>query len=208
MMLTLFHQKILEASQLAKFVRRADKLSSIDHAVVTVTPARISALLSQESRIRGLDPKTLMLIPRCRERDFRLSYITQFCTSCLPTLTPFECLHILHPLHFTWQDVIEDPDPQWLELLRVFNTVKHLRLSKPIALRVAQVLGGLPVERATEVLPALENVFISGLEPFGPLKEAISEFAGVRQLSGQPVSIHWEGEVHVKSGEMVREVDT
>lgn len=54
------------------------------------------------------------------------------------------------------------------------------------------------MERATEVLPALENVFISGLKPFGPLKEAISEFASVRQLSGQPVSIHLEGEVHVE----------
>ena len=83
MMITLFHQKIkiLEVSQLAKFVRRADKLSSVDHAVVTVMPARISALLSQESRIRSLDPKILMLIPRCREWDFRLSYIAQFCTS-------------------------------------------------------------------------------------------------------------------------------
>ena len=48
------------------------------------------------------------------------------------------------------------------------------------------------MERATEVLPALENVFISGLKPFGPLKEAISEFASVRQLSDQPVSIHLE----------------
>jgi hypothetical protein len=45
-----------------------------------------------------------------------------------------------------------------------------------------------------EVLPALENVFISGLEPFGPVKEAISEFADARQLSGYPVSIcDWEG---------------
>ena len=82
-MITLFHQKIkiLEVSQLAKFVRHADKLSSVDHAVVTVMPARISALLSQESRIRSLDPETLVLIPRCREWDFRLSYIAQFCTS-------------------------------------------------------------------------------------------------------------------------------
>ena len=90
------------------------------------------------------------------------------------------------------------PRSHLLERLRIFNTVKHLHLSKPIALRVAQVLGGLPVERATEVLPALENVFISGLKPFGPLKEAISEFASVRQLYGQPVSIHLEGEVHVE----------
>ena len=51
--------------------------------------------------------------------------------------------------------------------------------------------------QVTEVLPALETVFISGLEPWGPVLEAISEFVDARQLSGHPLSIHWEGEVHV-----------
>jgi hypothetical protein len=89
---------------------------------------------------------------------------------------------------------MDDPDPQWLELLRVFNTVKHLRLSEFIALRVARALRGLPVEQVTEVLPALENVFIPGLESFGLVKEAISEFADARRVAGLPVSIcDWEG---------------
>jgi hypothetical protein len=53
------------------------------------------------------------------------------------------------------------------------------------------------VELVTEVLPALENVFISGLEPFGPMKEAISDFADARRVAGHPVSIcDWEGGVH------------
>jgi len=121
----------------------------------------------------------------------------------LPTLSPFESLDILHSYGCTWawEDVI-DPSPQWLELLRLFNTVKDLRLHKFVASRIAQSLRGLPVERVTEVLPALENVFISDLDPFfGPVMEAISEFADARQLSGHPVSIyHQEGRGFIKVG--------
>jgi hypothetical protein len=47
------------------------------------------------------------------------------------------------------------------------------------------------VERVTEVLPALGIVFMTDLMPFGPVKEAISEFADARRLSGRPVSIRF-----------------
>ena len=84
---------------------------------------------------------------------------------------------------------MDNPDPQWLELLRLFNTVKELRLDGIVAPRAAQVLRRLPAEQVSEVLPALGIVFISGLQSFGPVREAISEFADARQLSGRPVSI-------------------
>ena len=87
-------------------------------------------------------------------------------------------------------DVIDDPDAQWLELLRPFNTMKHLHLYRAAVSRVAQALGRHPLERVMEVLPALENVFLSGLEHFGPVKDAMSEFADARQVSGRPVSIY------------------
>jgi len=79
-------------------------------------------------------------------------------------------------------DVIDDPDAQWLELLRPFNTMKHLHLYRAAVSRVAQALGRHPLERVMEVLPALEN--------FGPVKDAMSEFADARQVSGRPVSIY------------------
>jgi len=187
--ITLFNQEVLEVSELAKFVRRAGKLSLADQAVVNFKPTSTSVALSQQSLAGIVDPKTLNLNLTCHQQDLRLSYLARFCASCLPTLSPFESLHIYVSKYHTWQDVIDDPDPHWLELLCLFNTVKDLRLSDPITLRVAQALRGLPEERLTEVLPALEVVFISGLEPFGPVKEAISDFADARQLSGHPVSI-------------------
>jgi len=125
----------------------------------------------------------------------RLSHIAKICTSCLPTPFHFERLYIIDPLRDWWQGPIDDLDSQWLALLRPFNNMKDLHLSHYVAPHVAQALRGLPVERVTEVLPALENVFITAPEPFGPMKEAVSEFAAARQLSGYPVSIHWEGEV-------------
>ena len=190
MEITLLHREVLVVSQLAVFFRHADKLSLIDRAKVTFEGDRISVNLSQE-----LDEvKTLTLNLTCYERELRFSYLAQFCALCLPTLSPFERLDIrvpYSPWTVTWEDVIDDPDPQWLELLRPFNTVKDLCLHKYTAPRVAQTLRGLPAERVMEVLPALENVFISDLEAFGPVRDVISEFADARQLSGRPVSIYY-----------------
>jgi hypothetical protein len=192
--ITFFHQEVLEISELAKFIRRADKLSSLHRGEVSFESERVSVKLSQHSW--GVDDKTLFLNPACPESVFRLSYLAQFCASCFPTPSPFESIYIRVPFEFVWKDVIEDPDAQlgWLELLRPFNVMKHLHLSHIVAPRVAQALRRLPSDRVTEVLPALEIVFISGLELGGPVKEAMSEFAVARQLSGHPVSIcDWEG---------------
>jgi hypothetical protein len=188
---TIFRREVLEVSQLAKFVRRADKLSLVDQAHVTFKRDHITLNHSQESQT--IHPKFLMLNLSCPEWALQLSHLAWFCESCLPTLSSFESLLIHNPTHYTWRDVIDDPDPQWLELLHFFHAVKDLRLSKRVALHIAQTLRGLPVERVSEVLPALERVFIEGLEPFGPVKQALSEFADTRQLSGCPVSIcDWE----------------
>jgi len=195
MVITLFHQEVIEVSELAKFVRRTDKLSLLDRAAVVFQRDSIFVTLSQEELEREIGPKTLLLSPARPESDSRLSYLVLFCASLLPTLFPFECLEIIifEPYHDTWKDTMDDPDAQWLKLLHLFNTVKDLRLCEAVAPSVAQALRGVPGERVLEVLPALEIVFISEMEPFGPVKEAISEFADARQLSSHPVSIHdWE----------------
>jgi hypothetical protein len=42
---------------------------------------------------------------------------------------------------------------------------------------------------------APEILFMEELKPFGPVKEAISNFADARQHSGHPVSIRWGGDI-------------
>ena len=191
MTIILFHQEVLEISELAKFVHHADKLSLVNRAEVTFKRDRISVKLSEELLRGRVDPKTLILNPGTEfpKSSLQLSYLAHFCSSCLPTLSAFESLHIHGSTRFTWQDVVDHPNPQWPELLRLFHTVKDLRLSGSVARHVVQALKGLPVEQVTEVVPVLGNVFIADLELLGPVKEAISEFADARQLSGHPVSI-------------------
>ena len=186
-MITLWYQEVQEVSQLAKFVRRAGKLSSLDQAEVSFKDDRISLNLSRE--LQKINPKSLMLNFSCLKWNLQLSYFARFCASCLPTLSSFECLLIHGSTRYTWEDVIGDADPQWPELLHPFHAVKDLRLSKYIAPHIAQVLRRLPMEQVSEVLPALETIFVAGLKPFGSVNEAISEFADARQLSNHPVSI-------------------
>jgi len=204
MEITLFHREVLEVSELAKFVRRADRLSLVHRAEVTFGSFCISVTLSR--KLRKVGPKTLMLQLACPESDLQLSYLAHFCTSCLPTLCPFESLHILVPprhsqpirilvsLEHAWIDITDNPDPRWLKLLRPFKAVKNLRLCGIIARRIVRALTCLPAEQTTGVLPALENVFIPRLESFEGVREDISEWANARQPLGCPVSIHnWEG---------------
>lgn len=202
MVISLFHPEIRELSELAKFIRHADNLSLVYQAGVTFKSYSISVTISRE--LQNVGPKTLILKLACSKKDLQLSYLAHFCASCLPTLLPFESLHILIPptpveplrilIPYEWQGVIDNLEAQWLELLHPFNTVKNLRLCETLALCVSPALRGLPAEQSTGVLPALENVFIPMLWPFGPAMEAISEFANAQQLFGCPVFIHnWEG---------------
>jgi len=194
--ITLFHQEVVDVSGLSKFIRRADKLTLLDRAEVTFESDRISVTLSQELLQEKVGPKTLRLHLNCPESGLQLSYLARFCASCLPTLSHFGSLHICVPFYYPWKDVMDDPDPQWLDLLRLFNTVQGLYLSKYVAPRAAQALSGPPAQRAMGVLPALETVSISGLKHLEPVKEAISEFADARRLSGHPVFIDDWDEPH------------
>ena len=190
MTIDLWQPQVFEVTELAKFVRRADKLSLADRAEATFDTDSVFITFSPELLGERVDPKTFTLYPETSRSHLRLSNLARFCTSCLPTTSPFETLCIFSPCEGSWQGTIDDSDPRWwLELLRPFTSVKDLHLSPDVVLHVAQALPGLPVERVTEVLPALGNVVIPGLGDFGPLKEAIYEFAAARQVSGHPVSI-------------------
>jgi len=85
---------------------------------------------------------------------------------------------------------------EWLELFSFFAPVGTLYLSETLAMCVAPALQELVGEGVTEVLPALQNLFIENLQPSGPIKEAIGEFVAVRELSGHPVTVQsWTEEI-------------
>ena len=90
-----------------------------------------------------------------------------------------------------WKDDIEIA--QWLELFHPFTAVKNLYLSEEFASRIASSLQELVDGRIAEVLPALRNLFLEGLQPSGRVHKGIGEFVAARQLSGHPIAVsRWE----------------
>ena len=186
---SIFSQEVPDVSELANFICTADKLSLVDEGEVEFGSDCISIKLSQD--LSDVIPQSLILNLGSFKPVLPISYLAQFCASCFPTPSPFKCLHI----RLKWRDIIDDLD-QWLDIFQTFNTVKTLRLTSFAVPRVTQALRRLPSEWAMEVLPALEIVLLSGGRQFcRSAKEAMTEFADARQVSGHPLSIYrWEGE--------------
>jgi hypothetical protein len=128
--------------------------------------------------------------------DWQVSSLEQVCTWCLPSLSKLEDLYISEELSWrpNWQDNIENT--LWLELLHPFTAVKNLYLSEEFARRIVPALLELVEGRMTEVLPALQTVFLEGLQTSGPVQEGIGQFVAMRQAS-HPIAVsRWKGQVY------------
>jgi hypothetical protein len=91
-----------------------------------------------------------------------------------------------------WKDDIENG--LWLQLLHPFTAVKNLYLSEQFALRIGSALQELAEGRTTEVLPALQNMFLEGLESSEPVQEGIGKFLAARQVASRPITVsRWDG---------------
>lgn len=132
-----------------------------------------------------------MLRISCRELDWQLSSLAQFCSSSLPLIPSLDRLYISKrkkfPLH--WRNDVENV--QWLDILRPLTAVKDLYLSQDFAPRVALALQELVGRRATEVLPTLQSVFLEGPYPSGPARKAMEKFVAARQLFKPIVVSRW-----------------
>jgi hypothetical protein len=86
-----------------------------------------------------------------------------------------------------WKDDIENE--LWLQLLHSFAPVKNLYLSEQFAQRIGPALQELAEGRTTEVLPALQNIFLEGLESSGPVQEGIGKLVAARQVASRPIEV-------------------
>jgi hypothetical protein len=124
-----------------------------------------------------------------RRQNGQLSSLEQVRTSSLPPVSMLEDLYIFedrrYPPH--WQDDVENT--LWLDLLHPFAAVKILYLSEELVPRIAPALQELVGGRTTEVLPALEDIFLEGFQPSGPLHEGIEKFVAARRLTSHPVAV-------------------
>jgi len=134
---------------------------------------------------------------KCERSDWQLSSMTQIFSQQLPLLFHVEQLKIWDPPWeiIGWKDGPDMDSLLWLELFQLFVAVQSLYVSKKLVLPVVAALQDLHVTGGTavEVLPALLNLSLEGLEPSGPVQEAIKSFVAARRLSDHPIAIQrWD----------------
>ena len=190
--ITFFRQLIFDTPQLTRFISRTPHSRSQDEeARVTFFNSAVVFTLPE---IFG---RELELGISCRQSDWQLSSLAQVCNLSFPwgLMSSLERLYACEGQHsqLRWQGDVENS--QWVELLQPFTAVKELYLSRGLAPCIAPALQELVGERVSEVLPALQNLFLEELHPSGPVQEAIEKFVAVRQLSCHPISVsHWDRE--------------
>jgi hypothetical protein len=125
----------------------------------------------------------------CQVSDWQLSSLAQICNLSLHLFFTMENLYMYENLYSSPNGKDDIENAEWLDLLLPFTAVKNLYLSKQFLPRIAPALLELTGERTTEVLPALQNVFLEGFQPSEPVPEGITRFISARRLTNHPVAI-------------------
>ena len=180
-----FNDIVFDTPQLVQFISLTPMSKALEEAYITLRDraARVN-FLSQTSRDGTRMFKVDIL---CEGLDWQASSLEQVCTSCLPPLSILEDLYFYKDFHPDRKEIILNR--HWLELLRPFITVKNLYLSEEFASHIAPALQELVEGRATDVLPALQNIFLKGLESSGSVQESIGQFVDARQVANHPIGI-------------------
>jgi len=179
-----------DTPQIRHFISRTEAFKAPHRADIEFSKDSVRVVLF---RRKGLvDCKKLELQISCNRSSWQISAITDVCTSPLPPLPTLECLGICEGKYHKpeWQDNIVNT--QWLQLFHPFSSVKNLFPSERLAQLVAPALQELIGGRVTEVLPALQNIFLQGERPSETVQEDIGQFIAKRQLSDCPVAVHCE----------------
>jgi hypothetical protein len=181
--ITFFNQLIFNTPRLCSFISRAERLRSQSQVCVTFQGDCVELFHTLDRRPR------LRLMILCKGSDWQLSSLTQFCDSPFLSFFNLEHLEICEDSFSRprWQGDVENI--QWLDLLRLFTTVKRLSLSREFTPRVVPALVELSGERIMDVLPALQSISLPVTSLSGRIGEAFARFLTARQLSGHPVAV-------------------
>jgi hypothetical protein len=167
--ITFFHQLIFDTPRLKQFISRTPKFKAHDEACVDFYDWGVSVHFPQT-----FDGQ-LELEILCELLDLQLPSLLQVCSLSFP------------------QAFIPSVEHLCIRILEGFTAVKDLYMSCRITTWVVPALQELVGERVTEVLPALQNIFLEEPLPSGPAWEAIEQFTSARQLAGHPIAVsRWE----------------
>jgi len=190
--ISFFNQLLFDTSQLNGLIGRVEIFNILNQAEVRFQGERAYIMLSPSENTDGF-PNIVIYIPSTQS-EWQLSSLAEICSTSSSRwalrLSSLERLYMLveyaPPEH--WHDDMENI--QWQEFLQSFTAVKDLYLSEELALRVAQALQDHVGETETELLPALQNIFVRGRQLLVAVQEKIRLLISTRQVSGNPVAIH------------------
>jgi hypothetical protein len=190
--ITFFNQLIFDTPQLFQLICRRPTLRASQRGIIRFNPSTITVNFASQTSDHGV---LLIVGIQCTPSEWQLSSLGQVCASSLPTASILEDLYISERVignrRLHWQDDVENT--LWLDLLRSFVAVKNLYISEKFVPRIVPALQELVGGGTTEVLPALENIFLEGFQPSRPLQEGIEKFVAARLLTGHPVAVsHWD----------------
>ena len=179
------HQLIYDTPQFTQFINRTPKFKANDEAKIDFSYWHV-----QVDILPRVFDRTLELSISCRQSDWQLSSLAQVCSLSFPQafISAVEHLYIMDEFsELLWQEDMESN--QFLELFHPFTGVKYLYLSQEFGPRIAPALQKLVEEGVTEVLPALQTIFLQEPLPSGPVQEILGQFVAARQLAGHPIAL-------------------
>jgi hypothetical protein len=195
--ITFFDRPVFNTPQQRDFISRTEPLRAPHHVdivfrasgtIVTLYPQNIVPVGGRTALTLGV--KGDRLAPR-------FSSLVQLCGSSLPPLPTLQCLHTRNDAS-TAQPIMQTT--AWVELLRLFLSLKHMDLSGKLVSHVAFALKVLSEGYATlgvaEVSPALQKILVDERWVRKCDREAIEEFVVARQCSGSPVAVQYAEKEH------------
>ena len=186
----LFNQLVFDTPLLGHFICRTETFIKIHRASATFLHWGVEVRFWEEERPKYHEA-ALQLQIHCKSLDWQLSAVVQILKLFLSFLPHLESLKIECHDHYGQG---ESEAIQFQEFLHVFTSVKDMTLkSQNSVWLIAPVFQELTGERTTEVLPALQNLFLQTSpyqQPLSrPVKEVIEQFSATRQ---HPVTVHYE----------------
>ena len=198
-----FPPQISSTPQLTQFLSRTPSFGAPNAAYMSLSCWAVTVTLEVPQTFAG----NLQLGFVYRVFDRQLSSLSEVCNSFSfhrALLSTVERLDI-QSRTVIWPDWERDmKSSYWLQLLRPFTAVKNLYISHELVPCIAPVLEEAEElvqerpERATEVVPALQNLYLeSGTIALESVQETIGKFLASRQLSGNPIVVsRWERTPH------------
>ncbi|KAH9971509.1 hypothetical protein BGW80DRAFT_1460466 [Lactifluus volemus] len=163
-----FNQLVFDIQQVPRFIGHAPALTMPYNSVnIVIYADHVGMTFWARSRSSIHDSLSFNIV--CRAVDWQVSSMAQICNQLSFILSSIDQLSIAYVGSIP-QDVgsipqVDMDDTQWLELLQPFTAVQTLRiLSRHIESLIVPALRGLSGELATQVLPALEELQLSGYQ--------------------------------------------